>query len=278
MSFSVPTHVDDLYYRPYIGIQMKKPDGTWSSTILFNFDTGASSPTDVPLDIVNDFGGPVPTDSRVSQQNDIRIPGYGSTSGTVFNIPVMVQDQDHYDLFVSEPARKPLLRTHDLMSFMSIIYEKNQTTLYPISLGNPPDVSNPSKYVWPTASQRSGTPTSAWYWTNGQCWGPTCRTVTDLLNVNSGDRRFIIKRSTADAVRWPLTPTSDPDDYDSFGNFIYSEATPPLVLTNVPITVREDSATFARGGSARNLMGGANFLDTYKIIQYGQNLIMVPLS
>lgn len=276
-TLSVPTHVDDTYYRPYIQIQMKKPNGTWSSSIYFNFDTGASSPTDVPPQILSDFGGAVPTDDRVSQQNDIRIPGYGPGSGTVFNIPVMIQDQDHYDLFASQPERKPLLRVHDLMPFMSIIYEKTQTTLRDISLGNPPDSTNPANHVWPTASQRTGTPTSGWYWTNGQCWGPTCKTVTDLFNVNTGDRRFIIKRSTADSVHWPLTPTADPDDYDAFGNFIYSEAVPPLVLTNVPITVREDTATFARGGSARNLMGGFNFLDYYKILLYGQNLVMTPL-
>jgi hypothetical protein len=280
MSLSIATHIYDSYYRPIIPVQMKKPNGTWSSSILFNFDTGATQATDVPLDLVDDFGGPVATDDRVEQANDIRIPGFGTTSGTVMSIPVMVQDQDHYDLFVSQPPpiRFPLARAHDLMPYMSIIYEKTQTTLRPISLGTPTEITTPGTCFMPTASQRSGAPTSAWYWTQGQTWGGQCRTVTDWLSMNTGERRFIIKRSLVDAIRLsPLTPTSDPDEYDALGNFIYSEANPDMKLTGVPITVRDDSASFGRGGPARNLMGGENILNSYKVVVYGQNLAFVPV-
>jgi hypothetical protein len=145
-------------------------------------------------------------------------------------------------------------------------------------MGNPTEISTPGTITMPPAQQRTGTPTSAWYWSRGQAWGPSCRTVTDWFNVNTGDYRFIIKRSTADSVYLPLTPDpTDTDEYLTNGNFIWSEATPPLKLTGVPITVRNDDASFARGGAPRNLCGGPNFLNSYKIVIYGQNMAFVPL-
>jgi len=283
MSYTVPVNWNPSIprtSRPIIPVQMKKPNGTWSSSISFNFDTGASNPTDVPLDIVDDFGGPVATDARVSQPNDIRIPGLGAGSGTVMSIPVMVQDQDHYDLFADEPPpiRYPLMRVHDLMPYLSIVFEKLQTTFRPVSLGNPTEISTPGTIHMPTASQRTGAPTSSWYWTQGQAWGPSCRMITDWLNINTGDYRFIVKRSLADSVRLPLTPDpTDSDEYLANGNLIWSEATPPLKLTDIPITVRNDDASFARGGVPRQLLGGPNFLDSYKIVIYGQNMAFVPV-
>jgi hypothetical protein len=102
--------------------------------------------------------------------------------------------------------------------------------------------------------------------------------ITDWLNINTGDYRFIVKRSLADSVRLPLTPDpTDSDEYLANGNLIWSEATPPLKLTDIPITVRNDDASFARGGVPRQLLGGPNFLDSYKIVIYGQNMAFVPV-
>lgn len=78
-SLTIPTNYtisDKRSSRPIIPIQMQKPDGSWSDPIKFNFDTGASSPTDVPLDLLKAFGGQVSTSNRKAvpwQNQDTRV-------------------------------------------------------------------------------------------------------------------------------------------------------------------------------------------------------------
>ena len=66
--------------RTILPIQMMLPDGTWSQPVKYNFDTGASWPTDVAPQFLSAFGyGPdgVGNDSskREAQPGKIRIVG-----------------------------------------------------------------------------------------------------------------------------------------------------------------------------------------------------------
>lgn len=170
VEFIVPTNYtakDKRSSRPIIGVQMKKPDGSWSSPIKFNFDTGASNPTDVPLQLLKDFGGQVATSKRKAQPGKIKIPGFNNDQE--MDVPIMVQDRAHYDLFREQSTRYPLVRVYDLMPYISIKYELNQTTLTPKAVG-PPNVPT-NAMMMPPAQQRSGTPTSAHYWSKGTMIG-----------------------------------------------------------------------------------------------------------
>ena len=155
-------------YRPYIPIQMQKPNGSWSSTIIFNADTGASWATDVPLQLYRDFGGYVDSDDRKEQPGRVRIPGLSGE----FDIPIVRQDKAHYDLFREQSSRKPLLRVRDLTKYFNVIFERTKTTLRHKSLGAiPPEIQKEGTIFMPVASRRTGTPTSAYWWTKGTMIG-----------------------------------------------------------------------------------------------------------
>ena len=176
--------------RPIIPVKMQKPDGTWSDPILFNFDTGASNPTDVPLPLLKAFGGEVPTDRRKAQPGRIIIPGFNNDQ--ILDIPIMVQDKAHYDLFREQSTRYPLVRVYDLMPYMSIQYELNKTTLTPKSDGNP--LLPESAIMMPPWVRKEGSPNSGHSWSKGTMIGS--KTYPDVwLNDNTGDYRFIIPRS-----------------------------------------------------------------------------------
>jgi hypothetical protein len=90
--------------RTILPIQMMLPDGTWSQPVKYNFDTGALWPTDVAPQFLSAFGyGPdgVGSDSskREAQPGKIRIVGLDKD----IDLPVMVQDKAHYDLFREQP-------------------------------------------------------------------------------------------------------------------------------------------------------------------------------
>ena len=90
--------------RTILPIQMMLPDGTWSQPVKYNFDTGASTATDVAPQFLSAFGyGPdgVGTDSslRKEQPGKIRIVGLDGE----FDLPVRVKDKAHYDLFREQP-------------------------------------------------------------------------------------------------------------------------------------------------------------------------------
>ncbi len=265
--------------RPIIPIRMQKPDGTWSDPIKFNFDTGASSPTDVPLDLLKAFGGQVDTSKRKTQSGKIIIPGFNNDQ--VLDIPIMVQDKAHYDLFRSQSSRKPLLRVYDLMPYLSIIYELNQTTLIPKELGNPTEPSTvQGTIMMPPAQQRTGTPTSAHYWSKGTMTGS--KTYSNVwFNINTGDYRFIIPRSFCDNAGFKITSDniSGNGESNATGTFRWDETTPTkLTLSNITVTARDDDEDFARGGEPRCLMGGPHFLSKYKIVIWDTSMAFVPLD
>ncbi len=272
--------------RPIIPIQMQKPDGTWSDNILYNFDTGASSPTDVPLPLLSAFGyGPngVGTDSskRKTVPVKIRIPGFNNNQE--MSIPAMIQDKDHYDLFREQSNRYPLMRVYDLMPYMSIIYELKQTTLYPKSLGEPLTAVTDTQgtiIMMPQSGQRTGTPTSAHYWTKGTMLGT--KTYSNVwFNINTGDYRFIIPRSFCDKAGFKITSDNISGNGESFatGTFRWDETTPTkLTLSNIKVTARDDDEDFARGGITRCLMGGPHFLSKYKIVIWDLNMAFVPID
>lgn len=263
--------------RPIIGVQMLKPNGTWSSTIKFNFDTGASSPTDVPLQLLSDFGGQVSTSSRKAQPGKIRIPGFNNDQ--IMDIPIMVQDKAHYDLFRSQSSRYPLMRVYDLMPYMSITYELNQTTLTPKNTVEPP-INVPGTITMPPAQKRTGTPTSAHYWSKGTMTGT--KTLSGIwFNVNTGDYRFIIPRSYCDDAGFKITSDniSGNGESNATGTFRWDESTPDkLTLSNITVTARDDDEDFARGGVPRCLMGGPHFLSKYKIVIRDDKMLFVPLN
>lgn len=278
-SLTVPTNYTSKTpstSRPIIAIRMQKPDKTWSDPIKFNFDTGASSPTDVPLPLLSAFGGQVSTSKRKAIPGKIKIDGFNN--GQEMEIPIMVQDKDHYDLFRKQSNRYPLLRVYDIMPYMSITYETKQTTLTPKSTGNPTIPSN--AILMPSAQQRSGTPTSAHYWSKGTMKGS--KIFSDVwLNVCTGDYRFIIPRSFCDKAGFKITSDNISGNGESFatGTFIWEETTPQkLTLDEITVTARDDDQDFARGGIPRCLMGGPNFLSRYKIVIWDNNMAFIPLD
>ena len=281
MSLSIPTNYTSSKpntSRPIIPIQIQKPDGKWSDPIKFNFDTGASWATDVPLQLLKSFGGDVDSDDRKEQPGKIKIPGFNNNQE--LGIPVVVQDDDHYDLFREQSSRYPLLRVRDLMPYMSIVYETAKTTLYPKSMGPPPELSTPGTMAMPKASRRPGTPTSAWYWTKGTMIGS--KTYSNVwFNVCTGDYRFIIPRSYCDKAGFKITSDGKSGNGESFatGTFRWDETTPTkFTLTNIKVTARDDDERFARGGDPRCLMGGPNFLSKYKIVISDLNMYFVPIT
>src|SRR5207344_3569262 len=107
VEFIVPTKYDPKNPRPHSGtrpiipMQMQLPDGKWSETVLFNFDTGASSPTDIPLQLLDDFGYKEVKNGRTrpTYKKKVRFGIYGVMDDLVMEIPCMLQNQAHYDLF-----------------------------------------------------------------------------------------------------------------------------------------------------------------------------------
>lgn len=270
------TTTDKRSSRPIIPVKMQKPDGTWSDPIKFNFDTGASSPTDVPLQLLSAFGGQVATSARKAQPGKIIIPGFNNDQ--VIDIPIMVQDKAHYDLFRTQSTRYPLIRVYDLMPYMSIQYELSKTTLTPKSEGIPDVTGN--AIMMPPAKQRTGTPTSAHYWTKGTMIGS--KTYGDVwFNVCTGDYRFIIPRSYCDAAEFKITSDgiSGNGESNATGTFRWDETAPTkLTLSSITVTARDDDGDFARGGDPRCLMGGINFLNKYRIVIWDDRMAFVPLG
>lgn len=273
------TTKDKRSSRPIIPIQMQTPDGKWSDPIKFNFDTGASNPTDVPPQLLQAFGGQVATSKRKAQPGKIRIPGFNNDQ--VLDIPIMVQDKAHYDLFREQSTtRYPLVRVYDLMPYLSIVYELNQTTLRPKETGPPPEVSTSGTITMPPWMQKTGSPNSGHSWSKGTMIGS--KTYSDVwFNVNTGDYRFVVPRSYCDAAGFKITSDniSGNGESNATGTFRWDETTPTkLTLSNITVTARDDDQDFARGGDARCLMGGINFFSKYKIAVWDTSMAFVPLD
>ena len=258
--------------RTIIPIQMKLPDGSWSAPIKFNFDTGASWPTDVPLELLADFGAApdgVPSDERKEQPGVIRIPGLDGE----YNIPIMIQDKDHYDLFRNDPNRYPLLRIRDITDEISMVFT-NKNTVLRLGATKPPELTAaPASSVinLPDMRARSGTPTSGWQWNQVTFKNPvTGLTFTDWMGLNTGDVRIVVKKSLADTLGLPLTPGRNPENFDTHVTLEFIESTPThAILDNIAVEARDDNARFARGGPPRNFGLGLVVLDKYSIAIWG---------
>jgi len=255
--------------RTIIPVQMLLPNGQWSKAIKFNFDNGASWPTDVPPELLQSFGsGPdgVPSSERKEQPTKIRIVGLAGE----YSIPVMIQDKAHYDLFRDQPPpeRYPALRMRDLLSSMSFVYGNETTIIRTNNLGAPPELDNPQRITLPDMVRRDGTPTSGWQWMRVRFEDPSdsSKSVEDWFGLNTGDKRMIIKKSLADSIGLALSPGRNSENFDTVANFVFIEADPILELQNVKTEAREDSARFARGGEPRNFGGGHEVLDHYSVI------------
>ncbi len=278
----IPTNYtasDKRSSRPIIPVKMQKPDGTWSDPIKFNFDTGASNPTDVPLQILDAFGGQVATSARKSQPGKIIIPGFNNDQ--VMDIPIMVEDKAHYDLFRNDSTRYPLIRVYDLMPYLSIVYELGQTKFIPKADGPPPELSTPGTITMPPWVQKTGSPNSGHSWSKGTMIGS--KTYSDVwFNINTGDYRFIIPRSYCDKAGFKITSDgiSGNDESNATGTFRWDQSTPTkLTLSNITVTARDDdSDRWARGGDARCLMGGPHFLTRYNIVIWDTSMAFVPLD
>jgi hypothetical protein len=262
--------------RTLIPIQMMLPNGEWSKSVIFNFDTGASWPTDIPPQLLSDFGAePVPSDERNARDVKIRIVGFPSE----FTIPTMIQDEAHYDLFKKNPDRYPLVRVRDLMPYLSIVYEKDRTILRTKELGAPPETSKPGTVRLPDASLRSDTPTSSWYWIRAKISDPHGgEAATDWFLIDSGNKEILIKKSLANEVGLDLIPGRNSRNFHSIANIEFTEAIPLGDIENVKTNVREDSARFGRAGEPRNLIGGPGLMDKWSIVLWDLHIALVPTS
>ena len=266
--------------RTILPIQMQLPDGTWSQPVKYNFDTGASTATDVAPEFLSAFGyGPdgvgIDSSLRKEQPGKIRIVGLDGE----FDLPVMVNDKAHYDLFREQPPpdRYPLVRVKDILTKVSMVYTSEHTTLrlrdVPI-----PELSDASKLITlPDLQRRVGTPTSGWQWMLVDFINPsTGAGIEDWFGLNTGDKRLVLKKeSVADQIMLPLTRTDD-CNYASKGTIVFKEANKPAKLDSTPVQVRKETCDFARGGEPRNFGGGIPFLSKYTLILWDMHRALLP--
>jgi hypothetical protein len=274
-SVTYPIKFKDGDTRALLEVEMQVKDGSWKYAV-FNLDTGASWPTDIPLQLLGAFGlKPAPTDNRPTKNIKCRIPGF-----IEFNIPCMLQDKAHYDLFKTQQSRYPLLRVRDLMPFVSIVYHKDRIIFRTKDKGPPPEINTPGTIRLPDASPRSNTPTSSWYWFMGKMMPPSGSGsgVADWFQITTGDLKIIIKKSLSDKVGLNLTPGIDPDNFYSNATIEFSEARPVGSIKNIKINVRKDSARFARGGEPRNILGGLGVLNSWSVIVWDLHMALVPAN
>ena len=283
VEFIVPTNYDPKNTRPHSGtrpiipVQMQLPDGNkWSESVLFNFDTGATTATDIPLQLLDDFGYREVRNGRTRPTYKKRVRVVGMED-LVMEIPCMLQDEDHYDLFRQQKNRYPLMRVRDLMPYLSIVYNLKNTVLRTRDMGVPPEMSIRGAIMFPDARLRSGTPTSSWYWNRWTIINPkkTSERKKDWFQWCTGDYRMIVKRSLVDDVDIDRKRI-DSDNSDAYASFEFTESTPLGRLDNVLIDARDDDADFARGGDPRNICGGLSILKSWSRVIWDNHSAAIP--
>ena len=266
--------------RTILPIQIKLPDGTWSEPVKYNFDTGATT-TDLAPEFLSEFGyGPdgvgIDPSKRVTIPTKIKIVGLDGE----FNLPVMVQDKAHYDLFRDQPppVRYPLLKIADILTDTSMVFTNEDTTIrlrdVPI-----PELTDTSKLIsLPDLQRRDNTPTSGLQWMRADFINPsTGASIEDWFGLNTGDNKLVLKKqSVADVLQLPLTRTSS-CNYDSESTVVFKEASEPAQLDSAPVQVREETCLFARGGEPRNFGGGPPFLSEYTMILWDMHRALLPV-
>ena len=273
--------------RPIVKMAIKDPKGVYTPYIEFNMDTGASYPTDIPLNEGGSSTSPTIASRWGSTNNSsqkyfdttVKLEGLDGE----YKIQVCLQDNDHYDLFKDErpPTRYPLCRVRDLAKYISFVWSKENTAIA-IGATQPQELRDAvaAKKVIPRLadmSKRSGTPTTnGWQWYKGNIQNPsTFQTSSDdWLGCNTGDRHAIIKKSFADKVKLSYPKLTSSNNYraETKATLIWKESSPPINMSNVTIEVRDDKESFARGGTPRNLIGGPPFLDRYSIVLWSSSL------
>ena len=222
----------------------------------------------------------VVSNERAEQPGKIRIPGLAGE----YNVPVVIQDKAHYDLFREQPPpeRYPLLRMRDLLPYISFVFTNKTTIIRTNDLGLPPELSNPQKVTLPDMTQRIGTPTSGWQWMRVKFENSfdSNKSVIDWFALNTGDNRMIIKKSLADKINLSVIPGRNDNNFDTKSNFEFIESEPVIKLKHVQTEARDDSERFARGGEPRNIGGGFEILDYYSIIFWGPQMhrALIPIS
>lgn len=287
VEFIYPTRYDPANSKPHDGtrpiipVQMMLPNNEWSETVLFNFDTGASSPTDIPLQLLDDFGYKEIANgkTRPTYKKKMRIPDSGLPD---FWLDCMLQNKAHYDLFREQKNRYPLLRVRDLVmtDYFSIVYNLQNTVIRTKEM-DVPEIRKTGTVRLPDAMKRSGTPTSSWYWWKVKFRNPrkTSQTETDWFQHCTGDYKIILKKDTAEEIDLKLESKIDSENWNSHVTMEFTEAKPVnnAKLINAATTVRSMDADYARGGDPRNFGGGIEILKKWSVVIKGMERYYVPV-
>lgn len=279
--YNLPFYRDSKDTRLVFDVQQKLPNGTWSSDLRYNWDTGAVRETVLHPSLLTTYGytkdGLPHSDSKAKTET-IRIKGFQGE----FQIPVRPEDKDHYTQIREdgEPARYPLLRIRDLMGQLSFVQTSKTFTIR--TKGVPiPELNKSGIVSLPDFASRPNTPTTGWQWLRVKYSNPNdaSKNIEDWQGFpHTGDRRFIIKKeSVVDKIGVPQTATSDSDEFDAVLNMTLLEANPVTTITNMAVTSRKESASTGGGGDARNIGWGLSVLSKYTLVLWDLHRALVPV-
>jgi predicted aspartyl protease len=254
--------------RTLLKVQMQVNDGSWRSAV-FNLDTGATV-TDVPPTLLKPLGLKV-DETRPRKDIKIRFPGMPA-----FTLTCTVPDQDHYETLTNGTRHYPLMKTEDMMKYMSIVFEKRKTTFRQRSLGTPPQINNPLALRLSDAVRRSGTPTSSKYWYRWKAYPPSksSRAQTDWWLLDTGANSVLVKKSYADNIGLVRESKIADGRYRSTISVEFAQGK----NFTAKCEIRSDSLQFARGGPPRNLGGRIGFLDSWSIVVWDNHVALIPVT
>jgi predicted aspartyl protease len=252
--------------RTLLKVQMQVKDGSWKSAV-FNIDTGATV-TDVPPILLKDFDIKV-SSKRLVIDVKCRIPGLRE-----FVLPCTIPDKSHYDDITQDPTKYPLMKTEDMMKYMSIVFEQKKTTFRPKSLGPPPEINNPHVVRLADAARHSGTPTSSKYWYKWKAYplGKPQNAETDWWLLDTGANSLLVKKSYADDIGLVREKKIADGRYLSTITVEFAKGK----NFTAKCEIRSDKLQFARGGPPRNLGGRIGFLDIWSIVVWDNHVAIVP--
>jgi hypothetical protein len=252
--------------RTLLKVEMQVKDGSWKSAV-FNIETGATV-TDVPPTLLQAFGLKV-DEARPKKDIRIRFPGMEA-----FTLKCTVPDKDHYNTITSSSRHYPLMKTEDMMRYMSIVFEQKQTTFSPKSLGPPSEINDPHVVRLADASRRSGTPTSSKYWYRWKAYPPgkPQKAEIDWWLLDTGANSLLVKRSYADHIGLVRKKKIADGRYRSTITVEFAKGK----NFTAKCEIRSNKLQFARGGPRRNLGGRTGFLDIWSIVVWDNHVAIVP--
>jgi hypothetical protein len=191
-----------------------------------------------------------------------------------FVLPCRVPDNSHYYDMIQDPTKYPLMKTEDMMKYMSIVFEQKKTTFRPKSLGPPPEINDPHAVRLADAARHSGTPTSSKYWYKWKAYPPgkPQNSEMDWWLLDTGANSLLVKKSYADKIGAPIEDIIADGRYRSTITVEFAKGKNFTVKGEV----RSDSLKFARGGDPRNLVGRIGFLDIWSIVVWDNHVAIVP--